>query len=177
MLQKLNDRLARVLSFIMVLILVLMVVLVFTNVVLRYAFNSGISISEELSRWLFVWMIFLGSYVGLHEHGHLGTDSLVSRLPLRGKKFCLVLGHLIMLYMCWMLFSGTWAQLKINLETTSPVMGASMAIFFGSGLVFATLGALSLVNELVKLATGQLNEDELIGVRESEDVQIGKSHP
>jgi len=57
-----------------------MVVLVFTNVVMRYAFNSGITISEELSRWLFVWMTFMGAIVALRERAHLGTDTLVSRL-------------------------------------------------------------------------------------------------
>jgi hypothetical protein len=38
-----------------------MVVLVFGNVVLRYGFNSGIAVSEELSRWLFVWLTFMGA--------------------------------------------------------------------------------------------------------------------
>ena len=60
-------------------LLAAMVVLVFGNVVLRYGFNSGIAVSEELSRWLFVWMMFLGAIVGLREHAHLGIDSLVKR--------------------------------------------------------------------------------------------------
>ena len=63
-----------------------MVVLVFGNVVLRYAFNSGITVSEELSRWLFVWLTFLGAIVALREHGHLGTEVLVSRLGPRGRQ-------------------------------------------------------------------------------------------
>jgi hypothetical protein len=46
-----------------------MVVMVFGNVVLRYAFNSGITVSEELSRWLFVWMTFMGAVVALKDHG------------------------------------------------------------------------------------------------------------
>ena len=45
-----------------------MVVLVFGNVVLRYVFNSGIAVSEELSRWLMVWLTFLGAIVALREH-------------------------------------------------------------------------------------------------------------
>ena len=61
--------------------LAVMVVLVFGNVVLRYGFNLGITVSEELSRLLFVWLTFLGAIVALREHGHLGVDMLVSRLP------------------------------------------------------------------------------------------------
>ncbi len=71
----------RALTVLMALCLVAMVVMVFGNVVLRYGFNSGITLSEELSRWLFVWMTFLGAVVALADRTHLGTDALVSRLP------------------------------------------------------------------------------------------------
>jgi TRAP-type C4-dicarboxylate transport system permease small subunit len=56
-----------------------MTVLVFGNVFLRYAFNSGITVSEELSRWLFVWLVFLGAIVGMREHAHLGMDTFIRR--------------------------------------------------------------------------------------------------
>src|SRR6186713_518096 len=106
----------------MVASLAVMVVLVFTNVVLRYAFNSGIAVSEELSRWLFVWLTFLGAIVALNEGAHLGTDSLVSRLPLSGKKACLLVGHLLMLFVCWLVFKGALEQVKINWESNSAAM-------------------------------------------------------
>jgi len=47
--------------------LAVMVVMVFGNVVLRYAFNSGIIVSEEVSRWLFLWVTFLGAIVALRS--------------------------------------------------------------------------------------------------------------
>ena len=108
------DRFCRLLEALMVLLLALMVVLVFGNVVLRYAFDSGITVSEELSRWLFVWMTFLGAIVAIKEHGHLGTDMLVARLPKAGKKACLIVGHLLMLYVTWLLSDGSLTQTKIN---------------------------------------------------------------
>ena len=58
MLDKAIDRLCRLFAVLMVACLAGMVVMVFGNVVLRYGFNSGITASEELSRWLFVWMTF-----------------------------------------------------------------------------------------------------------------------
>ena len=67
MLNTLVDRYCRLLGAVIVGCLALMVILVFANVVLRYAFNSGLSISEELSRWLFVWMTFLGAVIAMHE--------------------------------------------------------------------------------------------------------------
>ena len=47
-------RYCRLLDGVIAACLAAMVVLVFGNVVLRYGFNSGIAVSEELSRWLFV---------------------------------------------------------------------------------------------------------------------------
>ena len=77
---------------------------------------------------------------------------------------------------CWLMFRGSWDQLQINLDTTSPVMEVSMGWFYGSGLLFSVLAALALVNELIKLATGQLSEEDLIGVTESDDMPHGDPH-
>jgi TRAP-type transport system small permease protein len=53
--ERLVDLYCRLLKLVIALFLAAMVVLVFTNVTLRYAFNSGIPTSEELSRWLGSW--------------------------------------------------------------------------------------------------------------------------
>jgi hypothetical protein len=78
--------------------LAVMVVLVFGNVVLRYGFNSGITVSEELSRWLLVWLTFLGAIVAVREHAHLGVDTLVRMLPPAGKRICFIINYCLMLY-------------------------------------------------------------------------------
>src|ERR671921_517621 len=119
----------KLLKVLIALFLAIMVVLVFGNVVLRYGFNSGITVSEEVSRWLFVWLTFLGAIVALKEHGHLGSDMLVSRLPTAGKKFCLIVGQFLMLYINWLIFRGSLDQAIINWDVQAPVTGASMAIF------------------------------------------------
>ena len=175
MLGKLIAKYCQLLSWLMAASLALMVVLVFTNVVLRYALNSGIAVSEELSRWLFVWLTFLGGIVALHERAHLGTDILVSRLSAGGKKFCLGLGHLLMLFVCWLLFKGSLDQVKINWDATSAAMEVSMGIFYGCGLVFAVSGSVILLLDFWRLITGQMSSDELVGIRESEEVPHGDS--
>lgn len=91
------DLYCRVLKVVVALCLAAMVVLVFTNVVLRYVFNSGIATSEELSRWLLVWLTFLGAIVALRQHAHLGVDTLVKALPPRGKLLCFVVSYAAML--------------------------------------------------------------------------------
>ncbi len=93
MLNTIFDQYCKLLTFLCVCALAIMVVLVFGNVVLRYGFNSGLTMSEELSRWLFVWLTFMGAVVALNERTHLGTDMMVARLPVLGKKICLSLSN------------------------------------------------------------------------------------
>ena len=74
------DKAFSALEAVLVCVLGAMVVMVFANVVLRYGFGSGITVSEEISRFLFVWLIFLGSVPVMRQHGHLGVEMLVGKL-------------------------------------------------------------------------------------------------
>ncbi|CAN5825497.1 TRAP transporter small permease [soil metagenome] len=159
----------KVLEVVIAACLAIMVVLVFSNVVLRYIFNSGIAVSEEVSRWLFVWLTFLGSIVALREHAHLGTEMLVAKLGTTGKKVCLVAAYGLMLYMCWMLFSGALEQTKINWDVSAPSSGASMAWFYAVGLVFGVSAGGILLNDLFRVVTGRVSDAELVMIKESED--------
>lgn len=177
MLEKLLDTYCRLLCRLMAACLAVMVVLVFGNVVLRYGFNSGIAVSDEVSRWLFVWMTFLGAIVALREHGHLGTDMLVGHLGMAGKKVCLVLGQLLMLFCCWLLFKGSLEQTRINWDVEAAATGASVAIFYASGIVFSVSAAILIVLELFRVLSGRLKEVDLVMVRESEEAPHGDGGP
>ena len=163
-------RYTRALDMLSGLCLAIMVVLVFGNVVLRYTANSGITVSEELSRWLFVWLTFMGAVVALREHGHLGTDVLVSRLPAAGKKVCLVLAQVAMLYVSWLLLKGSWAQMVINADTEAPVTGASVGIFYASGVLMGGSAIAILLRDLLRTLFVPLSENELVMVQESEEL-------
>lgn len=163
------ERFCRAIDLLIAAALAVMVVLVFGNVVLRYVFNSGIAVSEEVARWLFVWLCFLGAVAALKEGGHLGTDMLVSRLPLAGKKACMVLGHLLMLYVTWLFLQGSWQQARINMDMEAPVTGMPVSIFYASGVVFSVCAGVLLFLQLVRLLTGRLRESELVMVKESEE--------
>src|SRR5512140_3204480 len=126
----------QVLRFFIAACLVVMVVLVFGNVVLRYAFNSGITVSEELSRWLFVWLTFVGAIVAMRDRAHLGMDSVVSRLPAWGKRACFVLSNLLMLYVVYLFAVGSWQQTLINIDNKAPATGLSSGFYYGVGLFF-----------------------------------------
>ena len=153
-----------------------MVVLVFGNVMLRYGFNSGITLSEELSRWLFVWMTFLGAIVALRKHEHLGTDMLVGRLGPIGKKICMGFSQLLMLLICVLLFKGAYEQAVINWTSTSAVMEASLSWVYFPGIIFAVLGGLMIAMDFFQLLSGQTQQSNLTMFQESEEKPHQGSH-
>ena len=66
--KKINDLFFKLAEVTLVIMLSAMVIMVFGNVVLRYGFNDGIISSEELSRFLFIWITFLGAIVTMREN-------------------------------------------------------------------------------------------------------------
>ena len=171
------DRAGRGLDLLLAALLAVMVLLVFGNVVLRYAFNSGITVSEEVSRWMFVWLSFLGAVVAVKEHGHLGTDFLLARLPAPLQRACLAISQCVMLYCTWLLLSGAWTQTQLNADVEAPVTGAAMSWFYASGVVFAVLSGALLLRALWQTVSGQTADADLIQVQESEDLaQVEELH-
>ena len=98
----------------------LMVVMVFANVVLRYGFGSGITVSEEISRFLFVWLIFLGSVPVMRQHGHLGVEMLVGKLSAAGRRIGRVVSDVFVLGCCVVFGWGAWEQTQLNMANLAP---------------------------------------------------------
>ena len=156
------------LEFLIVACLVAMVFMVFGNVVLRYTMNSGILISEEMSRYCFIWLTYIGAMVAMREKGHLGVDTLVRRLPMLGKKVCFFLSECLMLICNLLFLQGTWRMHELQVTNVSPVVGISMIWIYGVGYVVSVVMALINLNMLFKLLTGRLAENDLVVVIESE---------
>ena len=167
--KRIVDGYFKLLKLVIALCLALMVVLVFGNVVLRYGFNLGITVSEELSRWLFVYMTFLGAIVVMREHGHLGVETLVMLLPRAGKKACLVVSHLLMLFATWLFLEGSWKQTVINMGSEAPATGLPVGIVYAVGVIFSVSVGIILLHDLYRVLTNQLSDEELRMVRESEE--------
>jgi TRAP-type C4-dicarboxylate transport system permease small subunit len=151
----------RLIEVSLVLLLAGMVVMVFANVVLRYGFNSGLNISEEMARYFFVWLTFIGAIVAFRDHGHVGVESFVRLLGPRGRIVCVVLSNMIIVFLAVILVWGTWKQHAINASMTAPVVGLSMIWVFGVTYVTGlAIGAMALVRMVLAL-TGRVSAAEM----------------
>jgi TRAP-type C4-dicarboxylate transport system permease small subunit len=151
----------RALELLLVILLAGMVVMVFGNVVLRYGFNSGIVVSEELSRYFFVWLTFIGAVVTFRENAHLGVETLVQRFGRSGRLICMIASDLIILLCMAAFFWGTWKQAPINASMSAPVVGIQMIWIYGIGF-FTSIGiGVLTVMRLFRALTGRITDEEI----------------
>jgi len=148
------DACSRLQTWLMVACLAVMVVLLFGNVALRYLFNSGINVSDELSRLAFVWLIFLGGVLALREHEHIGVTMLVQRFGPRARKLTHIACQLLTLWVLWLMADGSWTQTLIGMDTRLPVTGLPMAVFDVAVLYAAVAMGLIVLIDLLRVLAG-----------------------
>jgi TRAP-type C4-dicarboxylate transport system permease small subunit len=114
---------------------------------------------------LFLWLIFLGASIAVHEQSHMGSDMVMDLLPPKVQRVALVLGQLLMLWATWLLLKGSWAQTMINWEVLAPVSEFSMAWVYATGIVFSVGTGVMLLSDMWFTLQGKLTP-----------VQIRKAH-
>ena len=147
-----SNRFQKICNTLMASCLGVMAIAVFINVVMRYGFSSGIPASEELSRLLFVWMVFIGATAAYPAGEHMAFTSLVALLrnkPVPMKLMTLLIRVLVVLgssLVAW----GAWQQVVVGLGGKSVVMGYSTALLPLPALLCTVAIALMALWELIK---------------------------
>lgn len=148
-------------EFALVALLAGMTVMVFGNVVLRYGFNSGWNFSEEMSRYFFVWLTFIGAILAFREYNHIGVETVVRMFGPVGRRVCLALTNFVILCCAVVLFWGTWVQHPINASMSAAVIGLSMIWVYGITYVTGACIALIALLRMVRAIVGLTPSDEM----------------
>jgi len=132
----------------------LQVIVVFAQVIYRFVFNSPFSWSEELARYLQVWIVFLASSVCIREGTHLAVDYLLHHLPVRYKKTLATFSAVSMsIFVCILIVAGIKMIVTAQSQATPALhipMGAVYLVFPVGG----TLLLLESVNILLETLSG-----------------------
>lgn len=84
-----------------------MFVLVFTNVVTRYGFGFSISWAEEVSRFLMIWVTFLGAGLALREGRHVAIEVFQDRLGQAVARWIrIIIGGVLIAFFCALIYLG-----------------------------------------------------------------------
>ena len=147
-----QGRFQRITNWLMAACLGVMAAAVFVNVVLRYGFGSGIAASEELSRLLFVWMVFLGATAAYPAGEHMAFTSLLGLLRERRVAMGLMtaLIRLLVILGCVLVAWGAWQQVVVGMDSRSVVLGYRVALLPLPAFLSAVAIAVMALIELVK---------------------------
>ena len=121
--------LLRVNRWVVIVILVAMALMVFANVALRFLTDQSILWVEEVSRYLMIWLTFLGAGLVLRYGGHIGIDTLQDAYPRQAPAIRWVIFALLLGFFAFMVWIGsryamlTWGQ-------TTPVLQIPVGIVY-----------------------------------------------
>ncbi|SDJ69228.1 MULTISPECIES: TRAP transporter small permease [Paenibacillus] len=148
----------------------LMAILVFGNVVLRYLFNSGITWSEEMARFLFIWLVLLGAVIAFKENSHLGVDMLVKRLSKPLKKIVFIISNVILLAVIYLVVEGSWKITLLNAGSTAPATGLPLTLIYGTGIIMGIGMGLIIIFKLYRVLFANEDVNKYMQIHESEEI-------
>ena len=114
-------------------------VVITAQIVWRYVFNDSLTWTEELARYLFVWITFVGAALAIRDRSHIRVALLVDRLPRKLRRWLDVAQLvLVALFLCLLVGLGLkWV--RINADAVTPALGWPLAYVCYAALPLASL--------------------------------------
>ncbi|GBU09085.1 2,3-diketo-L-gulonate TRAP transporter small permease protein [Gammaproteobacteria bacterium] len=128
-------RIKKIMEVSLVLIMGILASIVFMNVVLRYGFNTNATFVEELSRFLFVWLTFIGAVITFHEYSHVSVSFFIKKLSSKMQLILSLITNGMMLFCCYLIVFGSFLQARLNWNNITPILEIPTGLVQVSGIV------------------------------------------
>jgi TRAP-type C4-dicarboxylate transport system permease small subunit len=138
---RLNTGLLFVCKYLVMILVAVIAIVLIAAVVYRYGLNSAISWAEEFSKYLMVWLTFLGTPIALRHFGHINIDLLVKILPPRLQQLMYFVVSLIICFTMSIVFLKGVSFAELGARQVASSFNVSMfymyvAVPIGSALTF-----------------------------------------
>ncbi len=154
--KKVEGIILKVVGWAMALLIFIMMVDIFAAVLSRYVFRSSLSFAEELGRYVFVWITFLGMARCIASDKHVALDLISHALSGEAKKKWKITTYVISMVFFTALTYGGFELVKVGMRQKSPTMRIPMNYLY---IVIPICGILSLFFLVVKIMD-TLKEEE-----------------
>ena len=125
--------------------------------------------AEEASRYLFIWLIFLGAIVAYQDNVHLGVDTLVQKLSAKNKRILFIINNVILVITMGLCVDGTWKITQLTSDQVSSSMQIPMSWVYVSGFLCSVAMTVISLNNIYRLLTNKIDEKELVMSADTED--------
>ena len=150
----------------------LMVVFVFLNVVLRTFFNSGLTWSEELSRYLFVYVTYIGAISAMRANGHLGVDTLFSRMKPQVQMVMYVVSQSLIAVIMGILIHGSYKMVIQNTASKTAALGIPYSVLYFAGIITGVSIAILAIANIAHAVTHPSEISEIVTMSTSDDDDV-----
>ena len=141
----LNDNLEK---YCCVVLMSVMTLIIFIQVVARYVFQNSLSWSEELARYLFIWLVYLGISYGCLMRKHIKIDAALGLFPKKARKYVVIIGDLFFLaFAVYVAYTGLFYSL--NQTRVSSAMGIPFKYVYISTFVGFGLAAIRQIQTII----------------------------
>jgi len=132
---KLSRFSARMIEYTLVGMVSVMTIIVIIQVFLRYLFLYSLSWSEEVARFLMIWVSFLAAGLALQKGLHIGVESFISRVNPKFRRWISLLAKVSILLFLLVLTAGGIHLSWLVRDQSSP------ALFLSMGYAYLSAGA------------------------------------
>ncbi len=149
---------------ILVALLALMSVVIILQVFMRYVMQASLSWSEELARFCFVWLIYIGISYGVKKAKHIRVEALLSVFKRKGKYIINMLAYLLFLFFAvYAVYYGfsIYSAIK-GTGQSAPSLGVSMSIMYLGMPIGMTLTCIRLIQRMGLETKAFKNNEEIV---------------
>ncbi len=146
-----------------VVLLVAVSIVVFYSVLLRYVFKSPLAWSEEVARYLFIWMVFLGISVAERSNDHFKIEVFIEMFPSRVRLVIEILMNGLIFYALFVLFRegmNYYDQGKSGLSTILLMPLNYIYIALPGAMILTFLNRIETVRKTIAMLLGKIREEK-----------------
>ena len=169
---KLMDKLFKGIDYFTGILTGLMVVFVFLNVVLRTFFNSGLTWSEELSRYLFVYVTYIGAISAMRVNGHLGVDTLISRMKPQVQMVMYVISQTLIAVIMGILIHGSYKMVLQNTASKTAALGIPYSVLYFAGIITGVSISIMAIGNIAHAVTHPSEISQIVTMSTSDDDEV-----
>lgn len=178
---KLMDKIFKGIDYFTGILTGLMVLSVFLNVVLRTFFNSGLTWSEEVARYLFVYVTYIGAISAMRANGHLGVDTLISRVKPKAQMAMYMISQAAITIIMCILIRGSYKMVLQNTASRTAALGIPYSVLYFAGIItgvsIAILAVANIVyavkhpEEITDIVTMSVSDDDDVAADAMENAE------
>ncbi|MEO0793878.1 MAG: TRAP transporter small permease [Verrucomicrobiota bacterium] len=130
---KVRNVLTRILEWVLILAVLFLVLDVVWGVFTRYVLGEQAKWTEELARFLLIWVALIGSALAFGAKAHLGVDYFVQQLHPDARRLMAITSHLVVLFFATSIFVVGGIQVvmdALTLDQTTPALGWKMGYVY-----------------------------------------------